>query len=458
MTSEIKFMSLQKAELAYEVEIRGESPADNVMDLRKQITKLVRLYPSDDILLSPFDPAVDAAAVEESLSKIAKNIKCLNENFDKNLLARTKNTMNHIFHRLNRIDCSSQPDSLTACNECFKLFQTCKSALNNFDTIAAGSTSEDTPSLITVNCERGLSSELSKLKFNGKTCVRSFIRSASDFIKARSLSSSKVLSFATEIFTDDALHWFRSIRDQVDSWEDVCVRLKEAFSTPNYDYRFKDEIKARTQGPRENITIYLSIMSGMFSQLDKPLPEEEKLQILLHNIRPCYANVLTSCSEIKDVQQLQSVCKNYENVQSRMAQYREPPKATSETLAPDFAYSHASTSTNASNKPFLQRQPFVKNYDYKSRFSNYANKPNTITNITPVDAVAAATPVYAINARPKFCPRCRVNTHSLRNCTAERVIVCFRCGHPGVKFHDCPDCQKQLSSSTQEQKTHEAEL
>ncbi|XP_061706899.1 uncharacterized protein LOC133517587 [Cydia pomonella] len=451
MASEIKFMSLQKTELAYEVEIRGETPADNVLDLRKQITKLVRLYPSEDILLSPFDPTIDTAAVEESLSKIAKNIKSLNDNFDKNLLARTRNTMNHIFHRLNRIDCSLQPDALSACNECFKLYQTYKSALKKFDTVVSGSGSDDVPGHITVNCERGLTSELSKLKFNGKTCVRSFIRSASDFIKARSLSSGKVLSYATEIFTDDALHWFRSIRDNVDSWEDLCVRLKEAFSTPNYDYRFRDEIRARTQGPRENITVYLSIMSGMFSQLDKPLPEEEKLQILLHNIRPCYANVLTSCPEIKNVGELQTVCKNYENVQSRMAQYREPPKATSETLAPDFAYSHASTSTNTTNKPFLQRQTYQKNYEFKPRFATYANKQNTAGNI-PVDAVAAATPVYAVNVRTKFCPRCRVDTHSLRNCTAERVIVCFRCGHPGVKFHDCPDCQKHLSSTTQEQK------
>jgi hypothetical protein len=449
MSYAIKFLSLQKTELAYEVEIRGESPADTVLDLRKQITKLARIYPSEDILVSPFDPLVDIAAIEESLSKVANCIKTLNECYERSLLDRTNNLLNHIYHRLNRLDWTLQSEVASAYNECNKQYQSYRASLTKFNSGATGSVFEDNPGQITVTCDRGLTTELSKLKFNGKTCVRAFIRSVTDFIKARSLPSNKVLSFATEIFTEDALHWFRGIQDKVNSWEEVCSRLKEDFSNSDYDYRFLAEIRARTQGPRENITIYLSIMSGMFSQLDRTLSEEDKLDILLHNIRPCYANVLTSCPDIKNVDQLRALCKNFENVQSRMSQYREPPKVTQETLAPDFAYAHASTSTNI-NRPFVQKQPFTKNYDFKPRFASYS-KQSTVNNY-PAETVNVARPVGTINVRPKFCPRCRVDSHSLRNCTAERVIVCFRCGRPGVKFHECPDCQKQLSSASEEPK------
>lgn len=463
MSYDIKFLSLQKPELTYEVEIRGETPATTVQELRKQIVKLVQLFPSEDILESPYDPVDDIAALDESLTKVDKNLKALLNVSDRNLYDRTSNLINHVYHRLNRIDCSAQPETLDACSDSMRRLQKFRSQLLNIKPASSSTlydTSESTAN-ITVSCDRSLTSELSKLKFNGKTCVRAFILRVNDFIKARSIPSNKILSFATEIFTDDALHWFRSIQDDVTTWEAVCDRLRDDFSQFDYDYRFLAEIRARTQGERENITIYLSIMSSMFSQLDRKLSNEDKLEILLHNIRPCYANVLTSNPDIKDIDTLRNICKNYEKVHAQLSQFREPPKVSSETLAPEFAYSHASTST-IHNKQFSQnnyntnqsylQQRYTKSNpnfykpNYNSHYSKLKEGSSSSPN-NPCDSVDVLQPVEAI-AGPirKFCPRCRVDTHSLRNCTAERKIVCFRCYKPGFRFPDCPDCQKPSSS------------
>lgn len=54
------------------------------------------------------------------------------------------------------------------------------------------------------------------------------------------------------------------------------------------------EIRSRTQGDTENITFYLAIMDGMFLRLSKKLSDEEKLEILLHNVRPHYATILAA--------------------------------------------------------------------------------------------------------------------------------------------------------------------
>ncbi|KAL4713963.1 hypothetical protein ACJJTC_015617 [Scirpophaga incertulas] len=73
MSYPIKYLSLQKAELIYEVELRGGT-GDSVQELRKQIIKLAQTLPADDILESHLDPADDLKEVKESLLKSQNNL------------------------------------------------------------------------------------------------------------------------------------------------------------------------------------------------------------------------------------------------------------------------------------------------------------------------------------------------------------------------------------------------
>lgn len=59
MAYPIKYLSLQKSELEYEVAVRGETPANTVAELRRQICKLSQLFLSEDILCSHLDPLDD---------------------------------------------------------------------------------------------------------------------------------------------------------------------------------------------------------------------------------------------------------------------------------------------------------------------------------------------------------------------------------------------------------------
>ncbi|XP_048000182.1 uncharacterized protein LOC125237223 [Leguminivora glycinivorella] len=456
----VKFLSLQKPELEYEVSIRGETPGSTVQDLRKQIAKLGPLFPSEDILESNFTVAADLRGVSDALAKVQSN---LDSRPDRNVLLRTQNLLHHLHHRLNRIVCDESTQPMF--DVCDQEFRTLTARFNSMKDTASATVLpapsaehvvSTAPINVNVTCDRGSHNELCKIKFDGKSCVRAFVERITEFCEARSISDSKLLSYATEIFTGDALHWYRNIKGQVSTWVELSTLLKQDFGQKDYDYRLGNEIRSRTQGESENITVYLSIMAGLFSRLSKPLPEDEKLEILLHNIRPCYASTLASASAITDINTLRNHCRNYESIQARLADFREPPRRTADTLAPEFAYSGTNKNNSFNNnKNFTYRNNNNKQYNnnanantnnnnrsYTNNFNKYNNNNNG--NEKQVHALTS-TP----SAKPLFCPRCRNNSHNLRQCPANKDdIYCFKCGHKGVKSPDCPTCKKAKPSSS----------
>ncbi|XP_063636022.1 uncharacterized protein LOC134806625 [Cydia splendana] len=477
----VKFLSLQKPELEYEVSIRGETPGSTVQDLRKQISKLGPLFPSEDILESNFSVAADLKGVSDALAKVQSH---LDSRPDRNVFLRTQNLLNHLHHRLNRIvyDETTKP----MFDVCDQEYRALTARFNSFKDTAAATVLpapnaepvvSTAPINVNVTCDRGSHNELCKIKFDGKSCVRAFVVRITEFCEARSISDSKLLSYdsyATEIFTGDALHWYRNIKGQVSSWVELATLLKQDFGQKDYDYRLGNEIRSRTQGESENITVYLSIMAGLFSRLSKPLPEDEKLEILLHNIRPCYASTLASAAAITDIDTLRNHCRNYESIQARLADFRKPPRRTADTLAPEFAYtgnSYNKNNNNNNNKNFTYRNNNNKQYNqfnsnqnnnrsftnntnkqYNQFHSNHNNKSYTNNNnfnkfnnnMKQVHAVTS-TP----SAKTLYCPRCRNNSHNLRQCPANKdEIYCFKCGHKGVKSPDCPTCKKGKPSTS----------
>lgn len=434
MDLKVQFLSLQKTELEYEVSVRGESPAASVEDLRKQIVRLVSHPLLQDVLESHLNPQDDLIGFGESYSKLVTNIKLLKTKFEKNLYSRSLNLFNHLSLRLGRITpVESEEKSKHA--EFFSKLSLCYKELNvlsppSSKIVNTEQESSFVPNVnradstlppsthISVTCDRGLSTDIPKIKFDGTGCVRAFIEKVSEFTLARNIEPNKMLCFATEMFTGNALHWYRNVRKSIKSWDELVVLLKQDFDPVDYDYRLMSEIQNRTQGETENITIYFAIMSGMFSRLSEKLSEDRKLQILLHNIRPCYTDTLAANPNIVSIESLRTKCRNYEVFQSRRAQFREPPKQSQETLAPEFVYTRPSTSNGSQHKNYTAYKPF----------SNAAID-------CALDAIASPS-----NSRSFFCPRCRSNDHSLKMCQEPRTPVCFKCGKKDVIFPNCPVC------------------
>lgn len=437
MSRPIKYLLLQKSELSYEVAIRGEIPSDNVEGLRRQVNKLTQLYASDDILDTVYDFPTDIEGCSTTLDKIKSNLDSLIVNYSESLYNRTKSLINHLHYRIQRIEKPVDSENKISLEKVIRSFENYNAVLKGFSLPSTSESKISSPPTvgeennteksnvsglnISVTCDRS-SSEINKIKFDGKSCVRAFIQKIEEYRTSKGHSESKMLLSAIDIFTGDALHWFRSVKNELNDWQTLISRLKEDFDVPDFDYRMLAEIRDRTQGTGEGIVVYLSIMDGMFSRLSRSLTNEDKLDIILHNIHPSYSTIIAASPNIKSVDDLRTVCKNYECIKVRSENYKEPPNISSKLLAPEFCYQSQRRKDNG------------RNY--------YGNSSNP-TNAVKIEDQPNS--VHAI-ARP-YCARCRVNTHSLRECTAERTIICFGCGEEGVRRPDCPKCNKVKTGS-----------
>lgn len=194
MAYPIKYLSLQKSELEYEVAVRGETPASTVADLRRQICKLSQVLLSEDILCSHLDPPEDLNNSIEILNKIKASLDA--DTKDKNVLGRIENLFHHLYHRLNRISVDEKlMDVHSECTNMFKEYYAIFISLKtkSIDPLIAATpifdpqvTSEKLH--ISVTCEgNSKHSELAKLKYDGKTCVRAFIQRANEYTIARNI-------------------------------------------------------------------------------------------------------------------------------------------------------------------------------------------------------------------------------------------------------------------------------
>ncbi|KAI5631529.1 hypothetical protein NE865_15759 [Phthorimaea operculella] len=446
----IKYFLLNKDELTYEILIRGIEPASNVIELKRQIAKIVPTLPSQDIGESGLDVTTDLSEVTNSVKELAGRIKSLEEKFEQSPFERARALGAHIFYRLNRIT-ATDASSTASYNSVPTTFKTLFAKLNALKkepepSQPQTSTAGNLPTIV-VNCDHGVDTKIPH--FNG------------DGWKAK--------------------HWFRSIKDTINTWAELEKQLIADFSLFDHDYRLLKEINSRTQGESENIVIYLAIMSQMFARLIDPISEKEQLQILLHNIRPCYANVLSSNSaSTESISELRSVCQNYEKIKCMTSQFHEPPKISENTIAPDLAfncshedrnkfakknynpnYNKYNSSYNKYNSSYKnynsnfnrdnanrngssnQSQPFKNNKQNVNGTNDKYNKPferNPHSHSSPVASIQS-------NNGPKFCPRCRSSSHSLYECRQDRYPICFKCGKKNVTYPNCPVCQANNSKN-----------
>lgn len=513
----IKFSSLPKAELVYEVLVRNEIPASTVAAMRKQIVPLALSCPSEDILISPLDISEDLKGIDETLSKVKLILEAAHNPYT---LMKAENLLAHLYHRLGRLDVSELGD----CND---VYEGCLEQFNSFCSIAnklmlahkpplqsssscvdqsssSGieqtsskvgqssssstdqSSSSSNPTNIVVHCDHNSLNDLNKIKYDGKTCVRTFIQRLTEHCTIHRISDAKILSLALQIFIGDALIWYRSVCSGVSEWCEVLEYLRRDFDIPNFDYKLQKEIQNRTQGEGESIVIYLAVMDGMFNRLTSPPDEKSKLEILLHNVRPVYASILAA-SEITSINQLRSVCRNFEDVQSRLHTFHEPPKVSSDTVAPDLAYStktsfkqhHYHNLPNHSNHNNSNRQ-FFNNKSNFNRFSSTQHHHRPSTHFAP-SHIERKTSHYpqqdgfsqqhnlsqfnkkfnnnynhlniqavsnGLSNSNVYCQRCKSFSHSYANCHRNRnVIFCFGCGKQDVKRPECTKCSPKSKPS-----------
>ncbi|KAI5634748.1 retrotransposon gag protein domain-containing protein [Phthorimaea operculella] len=372
MSQEIKPGYLRKDELEYEVSLRGVEPETTVDKLRSQLRALLKIKPSSTILKSERD-------IDSEIEIISEKIKTLETELagtpSSSQLSRLSTLALHLQFRLGRLSSKTESQSEELVDLKERLGEVVLKLVdesNGSDTEKWEDTVEDDPTSVTKNITYVKAANVASLnlKYDGSSCVLVFLERV-ELRRSRSISAESLFRSAVELFTDNALLWYRGICDSVTCWEELKKELMNEYLSPDYNWRLLNEIQNRTQGQSESFSVYFAIMQNYFKRLLEPLSESQKLQILMRNIRPEYTEHL-SLIAIGSLNDLRDKCKLIERNKLKSQFFTEPPKVGANTIASDLAY-----------KPV---------------------KPQHVA----VAAVSVPTDRMKL-----FCRRCRVNTHNL---------------------------------------------
>lgn len=245
------------------------------------------------------------------------------------------------------------------------------------------------------------------LKYKGDTCVRAFITRLEELRISRDIPERVIYNGFPEILEGPALFWYRDSKSLYATYGDLLAALRDNFDIPDFDFKLRREINARTQARHESIVVYLSIMGGLFSRLTKPVPEAEKLDIILRNIRPEYSREL-ALIDIVSLPQLKSLCMKLELASVRAGDFAEP-STSRYTVAPDIQLTTGNSQV------------------HKHKIASVRNPPP--------------------KSDKDFCFRCNENGHRTIRCPHSREIVCFKCGYKGVRTSECPSCNQCQSKN-----------
>lgn len=421
--TKVYYYSLNRDELVYEVNIREVTPEDTTVKLRKQLKLLCNDFSPEDIIFEEAVPSAEFKIISQKLKELQSKLDTHQKSRDRNLLTRAKALYCHLYFRLERIQCTDPADldikslQRNQLQNCFSILSEFLSASIQQDVLGAVGKAEnpsggDPGATVRVECSADRNLTKWNLKFDGRSNPRSFLESVTELATAYNVCDATLFKSAFCLFSDQGMLWYRGVKDQVSSWKELCDLLLEEFDPVDYDYRLLGEIRSRTQGFEEPTHIYFAIMNCMFSRLKSPLNEVEKLDILLHNIRPTFTEHLALC-DIKTISELKEKCRKIESARQKSTFFEEPPKQSA--FNPEFTYKGKSNKTVisvVSQSP----KPQGKQKFYNKQLENENKKV--------------------------FCHRCKVDTHSIKKCPAtDKVIKCFKCGELGYTIRSCPKCK-----------------
>lgn len=237
------------------------------------------------------------------------------------------------------------------------------------------------------------------VKFSGspkELSLSAFLERVNELKVARHSSNEMLFQSAVDLFTGNALIWYRANRSSFTCWSDLVAGLRLDFQTPSYDDSLFSEIRQRTQGRDESMGLYVSIMSNLFSRLSVRVSEAARLKIILKNIHPFYQSQL-GLVDITSLEQLRQFGRRLEAQRSRIEAFVPPPNR-SRVMEPDLAY---------------------------------LGGPST-HHVSAVESAAHSTDAK--------CWNCGRTGHRFVQCNSVRRRFCFRCGRPNVTRTTCPKC------------------
>ncbi|RVE53122.1 hypothetical protein evm_002219 [Chilo suppressalis] len=216
--------------------------------------------PSDEILTCEVEIESELDIIREKLDSLddltsqtssrASSLKALN---------RIQSLAHHLFHRLSRLD-SDNDDSIASQLEALqerldKFLVKLDNIMHHFKSSLTQVPPEENSRVHAASERTGNASHDSgaavhklNIRFNGKTCVKAFLQRLEELCLSRGVTDGKLFNSAAELFTDEALCWYRGVQSEVHSWLGLKTLLLDEYLPSDYDHRLLRD-RSRTQVP-----------------------------------------------------------------------------------------------------------------------------------------------------------------------------------------------------------------
>lgn len=250
--------------------------------------------------------------------------------------------------------------------------------------------------------------------FDGNNSVTSFIEDIEEMAEARGVSKSRLFLSASELFKGDALLWYRPRKGTFLNWEDLLVKLRDAFLPPDYEVNLMNDIRKRTQGDDEKLILYISRMQGLFSKLTRKPSVSEQVALIKRNLLP-YLQRALALQNFNTIDDLLNCGRIVEESHWRAEHFCPPPTNPRMMLEPSFAYKRATTA-----KPLAIHS-----------IESTSSETSLVPEITTVDST---------KSRKMLCWNCKQSNHLRKDCKQPHRVACFRCGTAGYTIKNCPTC------------------
>ena len=336
-----------------------------------------------------------------------------------------------------------------------------------------------------------------EVSFSGqpKEDVEEFLDKLQDFQDSLRVEDVEIIRLVPVILTGAARYWARPLFRSWSTVQELAEALRLQYGIPDFQNRLREEIHARTQGPDEPISSYLSAMRQLLDKCSPKLTLRAQLDKIYRNLYPDFADAI-SRDQFDSFAKLQSLCREEEVKRERRRAYRPPPPSD-RALFPELAYKPVrklrtaaiEASRPAANfpstlqpeeEPLAAVQQSVR--ENRSNSQPRAIETSSVPNSAPVRqpgnsqtprarnvapprgantrcepppkrSIAIQTKATDVTPRPispernrapppdnSPCWVCKQGGHWARQCPLKNGIVCFRCNYPGVTTPQCPHC------------------
>lgn len=183
------------------------------------------------------------------------------------------------------------------------------SGLNNTPSSAYSATAARISYLIAK--DKSLSSW--KIFYSGEGCVRDFFLAIEENKYASDIPDEYLVRRFHELLTGSALKFFRSIRKEGLSYQQVKSQFFTAFGTEEFDYTTEQNIRCMKQGSSQPFKDFLINVRDLNSKLSSPIPDNALLSIVRHNINDNLKHCIVPI-RITDFEHLTEVATRFEAI------------------------------------------------------------------------------------------------------------------------------------------------